>query len=354
MKKRCVVLGATGLIGQQFIRLLENHPNFELSNVYASSNSSTKTMKEIWNLPNFDLPSDFNQLQIEDMADIENNDDFDIAFSGLPANIALDLELALREKGVGVFTNASAHRMDREVPILIPEINQKQVELVKFQKEKYNTAGFIISNANCSVTGAAMYLHELSELINIDHSVISTYQAKSGAGYKGLSNQNYINNVFPFIKDEEEKISEEANKILGTYSIGGFIEPRNHPIVANCARVNVTDGHLESVTTFSNDIKISQEDLIQGFKSIKSPLDSSLHTAPKKHLVYLEEEDRPQPKLDSYHGENNQTSGMSLMVGRLRIINNAISSFILVHNTIRGSAGGAILNAELALQKGYL
>ncbi|MFV2014534.1 MAG: aspartate-semialdehyde dehydrogenase, partial [Candidatus Heimdallarchaeota archaeon] len=235
MKKKCVVLGATGLIGQQFVRLLADHPNFDLTNIYASKRSAGKDLSDIWQLPNYNIPSTFNNLKIEDLNEISNNPNFYIAFSGLPTGIAKDVETNLRDKGVAVFSNASAHRMDSEVPILIPEINLEQLELAKVQQEKFDTTGFIITNANCSVTGAAIYLYELSNILDINTSVITTYQAKSGAGYKGLSNQAIINNVFPFIQSEEDKIAIEANKIMGYYQ-NNSIKPREHSIIANCAR----------------------------------------------------------------------------------------------------------------------
>ncbi|MCE7736513.1 MAG: aspartate-semialdehyde dehydrogenase [Candidatus Heimdallarchaeota archaeon] len=354
MKKKCVILGATGLIGQQFVRLLAGHPKFDLTNVYASERSTGKSLNEIWQLPNFDFPSEFSDLKIEDLSKINTNQEIDIAFSGLPTGVAYDLESDLREKGVAVFSNASAHRMDPEVPILIPEINLEQFELARVQKEKYETTGFIVTNANCSVTGAAMYMHELSNLLDVKASVVTTYQAQSGAGYKGLANQAIVNNVHPFIKNEEEKIGIEANKIMGIYQ-NNSIKSRTHSIIANCARVNVTDGHLESITSFVNeDIEFSAETIRDKFRKIESPLNNNLHTAPRRHIVYMNEEDRPQPKLDSYYGENEQLRGMSLMVGRMRKVENTISSYILVHNTIRGGAGGSVLNAEIALQKGYI
>ncbi len=353
MKKKCIILGCTGFIGQQFVRLLENHPRFDLVAVYASSRSAGKQMKQVWNLPHFKCPDVYSDIIINDMKEIDMH--IDIAFSGLPANIALDLENNLRDNGIAVFSNASAHRMDKDVPILIPEINMEHLELAKIQRENRGTNGFIITNANCSVTGAAMYLHELQNILPLKNAVVTTYQALSGAGNKGLQMDNISNNVLPHIKSEEDKMIVEAKKILGKFDNDGFIIDHEISMVTNCARVNVVDGHLEAVTAFaSGSAEIDQHQIITKLHGINSPLPDTLYTGPRKHLIYLNEEDRPQPLLDSYYGESPQLSGMHLMVGRLRKNSNAISSYILVHNTVRGGSGGSILNAELALHQNLI
>ena len=245
MKKKCIILGCTGFIGQQFLRLLENHPKFELVAIYASSRSAGKKMKELWNLPYFDYPEIYSDLIINDIENISQ--DIDIAFSGLPASVAMEIEAKLRVRGVAVFSNASAHRMDKDVPILIPEINQEHLTLAKIQRENLGVHGFIITNANCSVTGAAMYLHELVRILPLNNAVITTYQALSGAGNKGLQMKNIKNNVIPYINLEEEKMIVEAKKILGKFEDQGFIRDHGISLVTNCARVNVIDGHLEAL-----------------------------------------------------------------------------------------------------------
>ncbi|MCE7736805.1 MAG: aspartate-semialdehyde dehydrogenase [Candidatus Heimdallarchaeota archaeon] len=353
MKKKCIILGCTGFIGQQFVRLLENHPKLDLVAVYASSRSAGKKMKDVWNLPYFHCPEIYSDLIISDMEDISQN--VDIAFSGLPTSIAQEIEINLREKGVAVFSNASAHRMDKDVPILIPEINQEHLKLAKIQRENHGVQGFIITNANCSVTGAAMYLNELEKILPLNNAVISTYQALSGAGNKGLQMPNITNNVLPYINMEEEKMIIEAKKILGKLEDQGFIRDHDISLVTNCARVNVIDGHLEAITAFSQQSNtIEQDQIIKKLQDVKSPLPNTLYTGPNKHLIYLNEHDRPQPQLDAYYGESAQLSGMHLMVGRVRKNLHSISSYILVHNTVRGGSGGSILNAELAIHRNLI
>ena len=210
MTIKVAVLGSTGLIGQQFLRMLSKHPNLELVETYASKKSVGKKFKDIWRLPSFDFPDYLEDFDIVEMDKI-NADNFDIAFSALPAGIADKLELDLREQGKGVFTNSSPHRMDADVPILIPEINTPHLELARLQKERMS--GFIISNANCSVTGASIYLNELNKISEIKTTVISTYQALSGAGLNGVSSLAISDNVIPYISNEEYKVEIEAKKI---------------------------------------------------------------------------------------------------------------------------------------------
>ncbi len=345
MKKyRCTVLGATGLIGQQFMRMLLDHPNFIIEVVYASSRSVGKSFDDIWELPFFDFPENLRDIEIRDIASIDtDNPGFEIAFSGLPANIADELESDLRAAGVYVFTNSSPHRMDEDVPILIPEINEEHLELARLQKEKYG--GFIIANANCSVTGASMYLGELAKIVDFSSVIVSTYQALSGAGITGVSSVRITDNIVPFIQNEEDKMRIEAQKILGKL-VDGRIVDAEFELIANCARVNVIDGHTEAITVIT-DKKYEQSELIDRLSSIGSSLD--LFSSPEKHVEYLNDADRPQPRKDRLRGK-----GMTTSIGRLRVQNNFISSYILVHNTIRGGAGGSVLNAELAISKGLI
>ena len=346
--KECVVLGGTGFIGQQFIRLLENHPNLQLKAVYASSRSAGKTISEIWNLPYYSVPESLADIEIMDLANIKN--DFDFAFSGLPTIAANEIETNLAKQGIGVFSNASANRMGSDVPILIPEVNGQQAPIIKLQQEKYGTPGFVITNANCSVTGLAMYLSELRKVYDFDYVVISTYQAMSGAGNSGVAGIEISGNVLPFIANEEDKIAIEANKILGKFD-GKQLVSENIDIVANCARVPTVDGHLEAITVRGPEIP-NLEDVKSYFKNISSPLEvSKYHTAPKHHVKYLSQENRPQPALDANRGENDQTRGMTTYVGRLRQSKKSLSAYVMVHNTIRGGAGGSILNAEYILAK---
>ncbi|MHA2503271.1 MAG: aspartate-semialdehyde dehydrogenase [Candidatus Kariarchaeaceae archaeon] len=344
------ILGATGIIGQQFTRMLADHPMFNLTHLYASERSAGKRVDDIWQLPFFDCPIGIKDQKIEDISKLDR--EVDIVFSGLPSKYAGKIESELREQGVGVFSNAGSHRMDDDVPILIPEINGDHLELVKIQRERYGTEGFIITNSNCSAAGAAIYLGELDRLIPVNNGVITTYQALSGAGIGGVTALDITSNVIPHIANEEPKIIAETQKINASLS-NGELKKHSMSLVANAARVGVIDGHLMAITTFhdsSNNI-----DLIDEFKKLKSPLRTNdHHIAPSSHLHYTDEESRPQPLLDVLRSDTEDSLGMVVHVGRLRRNGNSISSYVLVHNTIRGGAGGSILNAELAKIEGIL
>ncbi|MCY3411907.1 MAG: aspartate-semialdehyde dehydrogenase [Candidatus Heimdallarchaeota archaeon] len=336
--KRVVVLGASGLIGQQFARMIALHPKLELAGLYASARSAEKTLRNLWNLPFYDYPFD-EDITLKNMDSIDM--DFDIAFSGLPADIGRQVEGRLRTEGKAVFSNSSAYRMDDDVPILIPEINAEHLELAKMQQDQYG--GFIITNANCSVTGASLYLDAINRKFPIQTAIISTYQAMSGAGIRGVSGVQIMDNIIPYIAKEEGKMEEEGKKILGKIADNRVI-PSDIDIIANCARVPVIDGHLESITTVVDGI-YEQEEVINHLKALTSPL--SEIAAPKPHLRYIDGI-APQPRIHRFLGEG-ILEGMSTLVGRTRVHQLHISSFVLVHNTIRGGAGGSVLNAELAM-----
>ena len=277
--------------------------------------------------------------------------DFDIAFSALPASAAKSIEKPLRQQGKFIFSNASFHRMDKEVPILIPEINEKHSEFVKLQKDRYS--GFIVTNSNCSVSGISIFLKELSQKTPIKEVYASTYQAISGAGFKGLKESSFARNVVPFIFEEEEKMEQELLKILASIKKQSFIPPKIK-FYANCARVDVIDGHLASLTVkLGKDAKL--QEIRKALNSVKSPLDKSFHSAPQPHLQVTNNEKRPQPKLDSLNGMPASAKGMVVHIGRLRLTDNRIlRAFVLAHNTIRGGAGGSILNAEFLDSLGML
>ncbi len=331
---KVVILGASGLIGQQFVRMISEHPSFKIQGLYAKS-SAGKRVRDIWRLPFFDVPESVADTELLSLDNL--GDDFDIAFSGLPSSVAGDLESRLREDGKYVFSNASSHRMDDDVPILIPEINGEQISLV----EKQGKDGFIVTNSNCSISGVSTFLHELYNFQPFSEVHVSTYQAMSGAGFKGLSNESYPDNVVPYIAGEEEKMEKEGVKITG----------RDLTIHANCARVPVPDGHIASVNVR---VDLDLSELKEHLLGIRSPLVGDYSVAPERHLIYLEEDDRPQPKLDSFLGSPHNARGMATSVGRLRYRKGVLRAFVLAHNTIRGGAGGSVLNAEYALNNGYM
>lgn len=352
--KKVVVLGGSGLIGQQFLRMLANHPKFELIGAFTSANSAGQTVGDLWVLPGFNCPKRLEEFTYTDMIDL-NSEAFDIAFSGLPASISTDLESKLRSEGIAVFTNAGGHRMDDDVPILIPEVNPDHANLVKIQKELYGGNGFIVANANCSATGAVLYLSELRKIIPFTSINITTYQAMSGAGKRGVAGLEISNNVIPFINAEEDKLRIESLKMLGKMNADS-IEFAEYRVATNCARVNVVDGHLEAITVEpENGTSIDQEKIISQLASITSPLNLKNHpSGPKTHLKYLSGNNRPQPVKDVFFGDSAQTYGMVVTAGRIRVQDGFVNGFALVHNTIRGGAGGSVLNAEFLLSKGMI
>ncbi len=349
---KCVVLGATGLIGQQFIRMLAEHPKFELEAVFASERSAGTKLGDIWRLPDFQCPEKFKEMEIQKLSEVTTAD-HKICFSGLPSKVAGEIEHELRMNGKKVFSNASAHRMDPDVPILIPEINGDHIRTVKKQMERWGTDGFIITNSNCSISGVAMYLHYASKVGKIKDAVVSTYQAISGAGFKGLENPNFQKNVVPYIPSEEEKMIAEGQKILGTLSDTLEFMPSSLNIIPNCARVSSVNGHIASITIFHEPWE--KEKFINTMRNATTPLiGDEYFTAPVNPIILLDEEDRPQPILDSYAGSPSGARGMATTVGRIRIDNGITRAFVLAHNTIRGGSGGSILNAEHAMASGFL
>lgn len=338
------IMGCTGLVGQQFVKMLSNHPYFEITCLTASKNSEGKEYgKAVSWMIGDKIPEQVKNLIIQKTStEIFLKNDVRIVFSALPSPVAKDIEMELRKSGIYVFSNASAYRMNPEIPIIIPEINPEHFELAIKQKMKYG--GFIITNSNCTTSGFAFSLKPILDLEPIS-AIVTTYQAISGAGRKGLASMYILGNVIPFIKEEEEKIERESRKILGEV-VNGEIKEREIKIIANCARVPVIFGHLESITLeFKNDIDL--ELFINKLKKFKGePQKLNLPSAPKNPIIISEEKDRPQPSFDA-----NNENGMSVTIGRIRKKYNRISFFLLVNNLVRGAAGTSVLNAEYAFKK---
>ena len=270
-----------------------------------------------------------------------------VVFSALPPEISLPIEQELAENGIAVFSNSRAHRYDRDVPILIPEVNPDHILLIRNQLNKRK--GFIITNANCSTTGLAIALKPLLKY-RIKNIYVSTYQAISGAGYPGIPSLDIIGNIIPYIPGEEEKIIKETNKILGFYE-DNKIRNNTLDIFPSCARVPVKEGHLESVfIEFEKDFRI--EEIKKCFKNFKTNI--NLHSSPDKPIIICENPYHPQPFLYNYQSKNNTSPGMSIAIGRFQKQGKKLRFSLLVHNTIKGAAGNAILNAEFAVHKGYI
>jgi aspartate-semialdehyde dehydrogenase len=335
------------MMGQTFIRLIENHPRFELDLLFSSGRNAGKKFGEgIKNLHRGRISERISEMKLHEFyPTLLDRNDIDIVFSSLPGFLEKDLEKEAAEKGYPVFSNSATHRMDGDVPILIPEVNGDHINIVTSQPTYPD--GFIVTNPNCATAGLAISMAPLIQF-GPGRIFVSTYQALSGAGYPGPSSYTMLGNLVPHIDKEERKIEEETGKILGDMK-GDKIVKKDFIIHPSCVRVPVRDGHLLSV---SMDLKedFDLDSVIDAFDNVRGI--HGLHSSPVKPLIFLDDEDRPQPVLDSLYGE--PVAGMSVCVGRLRRKRNVISFFALVNNTIRGGAGNAILSAELAVNKGLI
>lgn len=346
-KFRVGILGATGTVGQRFIQLLENHPQFEITALAASDRSQGKTYAEAcsWRLPG-ELPKAVAKLEVKAPAPPL---DCELVFSSLPGDIARATEGSFAAAGYPVISNSSAYRMDPDVPLLIPEVNHEHLALLDAQRRKFSDGGFIVTNPNCSTIMLALALAPLHTRFNVKAVVVTTMQAISGAGYPGVASLDILDNVLPFIAGEEEKIEQETVKILGAEN-GDHIDHANIEVSAQCNRVNVADGHFGAVRVkLANSATLEEvRDAFVTFRSL--PQQMRLHSAPAQPILVRNESDRPQPKLDRDAG-----NGMSITVGRLQPDSVLDYRFVVLsHNTIRGAAGAAVLNAELLIAKGIL
>ena len=337
------VLGATGAVGQKFIELLAEHPWFELTALAASERSVGKPYKEVVNwILSKPLPFQAAEMVVQPC---EPNLPCNIVFSGLDASVAGEIEKAFAEKGYIVVSNASHHRMGPNIPLLIPEVNPEHLELIQFQ----TTKGKIVTNPNCSVIGLALALKPLQQQFGIEALHVTTLQAVSGAGYPGVPSLDIFDNIIPFIRNEEEKLETEPLKILGMLH-GHKIQPAEIKISAQCNRVPVTDGHTACVS-IKLKAKPSMPEMIaawENFTSLAQSLDLPL--APKRPIHYFPQENYPQPRLHRHLDK-----GMAVSIGRLQPCPLLDYKFTLLsHNTLRGAAGCALLNAELMMKKGHI
>lgn len=345
------VLGATGMVGQRFIELLQDHPWFELVALAASERHSGRPYGEVvsWRLPNSDISSAIAVLPVVACTP-EALPNVKIVFSALPGEVAGEIEIAFAQAGVAVFSNAKNHRMAADVPILIPEVNADHIAAIAQQQQQRGWSGFIVTNANCASTPLVMALKPLQLAFGIRKVLITTMQSISGAGYPGLPSYDILDNVIPYIGGEEEKLESETLKMLGEWQEGrGFVAA---PLVvsAHCNRVATREGHLECASVeFERDAR--PEDVIAAWENyVPESQTVRLPSAPEKALIYRREIDRPQTLRDRDAGK-----GMSVTLGRLRRCPILSYKFVaLAHNTIRGAAGGSVLNAEWCVSKGLL
>ncbi len=343
-KRRVGILGATGTVGQRFVQLLENHPQFEITALAASDRSTGKRYAEAcaWKLADV-MPEYVKDMVVEP---IEPPLDCDFVFSSLPTNVARETEEAFARAGFPVISNSSAYRMDEDVPLLIAEINHEHTDLIEIQKRRRGfDKGFIVTNSNCAVMCFAPPLAALDRRFGVEAVFVTTLQAISGAGYPGVSAFDITENVLPYIAGEEPKVETEAQKILGNFN-GETIEKADFTVSAQCFRVNVIDGHTASVR-----VKLRQTSTLEGvMEAMKSFPSLKLHSSPEQFIDICDEPSRPQPRLDRDNG-----NGMTITVGRLFPDNIFDYRFVaLSHNTVRGAAGSAVLNAELLISKDLL
>jgi aspartate-semialdehyde dehydrogenase len=338
------VLGATGMVGQRFIERLANHPFFELSDLAASSRSAGKKYGEAakWVLGSA-MPEKVKGAVIKEVDPKKIK--AEIVFSALPSEIAREVEPKFAREGFVVASNASAYRTEKDVPIMVPEINPEHLDLLEVQKENRRWDGCIFTDPNCTIATAILSLKPIYDKFGIKSVFIATMQAVSGAGYTGVPSMAITENVIPFIKNEEKKVETEGLKILGKFD-GEKILPANFRVSASCNRVPVIDGHTESIFVETKK-KCSIDEVKKVMKNFRGlPQKLKLPTAPENPIIVKEEEDRPQPRLDRY-----SQNGMAVTVGRIR--EDPILDFkytVLGHNTIRGAAGNSVLSAELLVK----
>jgi aspartate-semialdehyde dehydrogenase len=345
------ILGATGMVGQRFIQLLENHPWFRVTWLAASDRSSGKKYGDAarWRLDT-PLPERIANMTVSpaDPAAGARKSVPRIIFAALDSDIARDLEPAFAAAGCAVVSNSSAFRMHANVPLVIPEVNADHLHLIEEQSWRRESGGYMVTNPNCSAIGLVLALKPLEQRFGIEQVFVTTMQAVSGAGYPGVPSMDILGNVVPYIKSEEEKMEAETLKLLGRLE-GHTVKPLGARMSAHCNRVAVEDGHTESVSIKFRK-SATREEVLAAWAEFKPLAGQHLPMAPEQPIEFAPQDDRPQPRLDRNRGR-----GMAVTVGRLRPCGLLDWKFtVLSHNTIRGAAGAAILNAELLASLGKL
>src|SRR5436190_5209285 len=311
------ILGATSMVGQRFVSLLENHPWFELAWLAASDRSAGKTYAEAcsWRLSE-PMPESARRLAVHECRpDGQAGKIPQLLFASLDSKVAGEVEQEFARAGHVVVSNSSNHRMEPDVPLLIPEVNPDHLALVRAQRRERGWKGMIVTNPNCTTVGLVMSLAPLERAFGLEKVLMTSMQAVSGAGYPGVPTLDILGNVIPYISSEEEKVEREAHKLLGKLS-DGHVEPAGFAMSAHCNRVLVEDGHMESISV-SLRSKASVKDLVEAWRSFRAlPQDRQLPSAPARPVVVRDEVDRPQPRFDI-----NAEHGMAAVVGRVRTCN---------------------------------
>ena len=348
MKKIPVgVLGATGTVGQRFIQLLANHPWFEVTELAASERSAGQRYADAcrWLLPT-PMPE---AVRDRIVRAIEPDLDCRLLFSALPSRVAGPVEERFARAGYAICSNAAAHRLDADVPLLIPEVNPDHTALIEVQRRQRGWQGWIVTSANCSTIQLALALKPLQDAFGLRRLVVATLQAVSGAGYPGVPAMDILDNVIPFIPGEEEKVEREPLKLLGTLQ-GERVVDASFVVSAHCNRVPVRDGHTECVSVeFERSSGIRE--VVAALEGFRGPAGTAnLPGSPPRPILVHEQDDRPQPIRDRRAGE-----GMAVSVGRVRPCPLFDAKFVILgHNTLRGAAGGSIHNAELLVAQGWI
>ncbi len=341
VKIRAGVLGATGNVGQRFIEMLSRHPWFEITSLAASDRS---TGKRYGDAANWRLETKIPE-EVADITVVSVNAkkvDADIVFSALPTDLAKTIEPEFAKAGFAVASNASAMRMVKDIPLVIPEVNPEHLRLIDVQQDKRKWDGYIVTNPNCTTIMMAVSLKPLTKF-GIKKIYLASMQAISGAGYDGVASMAILDNVIPYIEKEEEKVETETKKLLGEFN-GSEVIDAPFAVSASCNRVMVMDGHTEALWVEMAD-NPNPDEVKKAFLDFDPGL-SDLPTEPTPVIEVKDEKDRPQPRLDRNIG-----GGMSVSVGRIRP---GIRYICMGHNTIRGAAGASVLNAELLKKMGKL
>ena len=343
------ILGAAGYIGQHFARLLADHPTFAPPRLIGSERTHGQRLGEVWLLADPPPPAlEAQRLEVATPAELGRSG-VKVAFGALPSGTAGALESELVRRGVSVFSNASDHRREAGVPLLIPEVNGDHLAIASRRRRG---RGLLVTNPNCSATGLALSLAPVRDLLAPRVVHVTTFQALSGAGYPGVPSLAIADNVVPYIAHEEEKVAEETRQLLGGRR-GRKASPIPFPVLASCARVATREGHLESVTVEASR-RPSLARLEQAWQGFDPLAGVELPTAPRPPILLHRGLDRPQPLHDRWAGHPSRARGMAAVVGRIRWSPPYLRFFVLSNNAVRGGAGGSVLNAEYALARGYL
>jgi aspartate-semialdehyde dehydrogenase len=343
------VLGASGYIGQHFVRLLADHPDFELRHLATGDRSAGRRLHEIWQVTDAPPSEVAERTLVRTTPRQLERSGVRVVFSALPSGLAGEIETECARRGIAVFSNAADHRMDAHVPLLVPEVNAEHLKLLVGRRR--GTAP-VITNANCSTTGLVLGLAPVLPLLRPRAIHVATYQALSGAGFPGVPSLSVTDNVVPYISKEEDKMVEETRRIFGRVR-AGRVQDYPVQVLPHCARVAVRDGHLEAVTIEATQ-RPSLRELHAAWRAFDPLSSDELPSAPHPPVVVRAEPDRPQPLRDRWSGSSDRSRGMQVTVGRIRWEPPYLRLFLLSHNAVRGGAGGSVLNAELALRRGLL